>query len=161
MKVKGASSTYDIKSEYLSPDFIFYSLVIGPFHSCVISTPPIEYSLAAISRVELIAISVLPGTNFHLSQVKNLEVSCPRTQHRNKQAATFAIWLTIFNRLTIWGYLNSHCTWSVTILNQGGHYCLVYRKWPIKRGYRSTCEWSTPNIDTKWACVWGSHRGAG
>ena len=42
--------------------------------------------LQPFRRIELIvhiAISVLPGTHFHLSQVKHLRVPCPRTQYLN------------------------------------------------------------------------------
>ena len=42
--------------------------------------------LQPFRRIELIThyvISVLPGTHFHLSQVRHLRVPCPRTQHRN------------------------------------------------------------------------------
>ena len=43
------------------------------------STPLSAYSHAAISRIELIvhiAISVLPGTNLRLGQVKHVKVKC-------------------------------------------------------------------------------------
>ena len=55
------------------PTSHFYPLVTGPVHSCAISTP---------LQIVHIAIYVLPGTYFHLSQVKH-EVPCSRTQHLN------------------------------------------------------------------------------
>ena len=42
--------------------------------------------LQPFRRIELImhiSFSVLPGTHFHLSQVRHLRVKCPKTQHQN------------------------------------------------------------------------------
>ena len=79
-KGTGAGLLSDMKSGDLSVDFTFYPLATGP--SCVISTP--EESIQSCSLfgtfiIELIihiAISVLPGTYLHLSQVKHVRVKC-------------------------------------------------------------------------------------
>ena len=66
--------------------FTFYPLVTEPFHPCAISTPQTAWPtvLQPLRRIELmvhIAIPVLPGTHFHLSQVKRLRVTCLAQGH--------------------------------------------------------------------------------
>ena len=60
-------------------------LVTGPVHSCTISTPFLEHTaLQPFQRYKLItdiAISVLPGTHLHLSQVKHVRVECLAQRH--------------------------------------------------------------------------------
>ena len=77
-KGKGAGLQSNIKSEDLSSDFTFYPLVTGlirvPFQLNGEHTV-----LQPFRRIELIihiAIYILPGTHFHLSQVKHLRVKC-------------------------------------------------------------------------------------
>ena len=66
-----------MKSEDLSSDFTFYPLNL---FICVPSQLHGEHTvLQSFRLIELIiniAISVLPGTHFHLSQVKHLRVKC-------------------------------------------------------------------------------------
>ena len=64
--------------------FTFYPLVTGPVHSCAIWTLREHTVLQPLRRIELIvhiAISVLPGTHFYLSQVKHLRVKCLAQGH--------------------------------------------------------------------------------
>ena len=74
-KVKGAGLISSISS-----DFYIYPLVTGPLLIHVPSQLHGEHTvLQPFRRIELclyIAISVLPGTHLHLSQVKHLRVKC-------------------------------------------------------------------------------------
>ena len=86
--IKGKMQVSDIKSEDLSSDFTSYPLVIGPVHSCAISTPRRAYSPAAVSahwtycthcHLCPTRYSFLPES----SEAFEGEVSCLRTQHLN------------------------------------------------------------------------------
>ena len=64
--------------------FTFYPLVTGPVHHVPVQLPGEHTVLQPFRRIELIvhiAISVLPGTHFHLSQVKHLRVKCLAQGH--------------------------------------------------------------------------------
>ena len=103
-KGKGAGMKSVIK--YFIRPLHFYPLVTGPVHSCAISTPwsleqfirvPSQLHgehtvLQPFRRIDLIihiAISVLPVTQFILSQMKHLRTKCLAQGHTSKQCPQY------------------------------------------------------------------------
>ena len=91
LKVKGVGSSFAIKSIYHS------TLHFAPWSLDLFIRVPFQLNrehtvLQPFRRIELvvhIAISVLPGTHFHVSQVKHLRVKCLAQDTPSKQCPKF------------------------------------------------------------------------